>query len=199
MTTPLTPQDSTHESLLHRLVGDPSQNEWDEFHERYGPLISGFCRSANRYRLDVDELIQEVYQSLLKSLPKFEYDKAKGKFRAYLMRVTRNKAMELSRKRTRRPKSLDSSGPAEIKDDKELDDIWDMQWKQYLTGQAFSQLQREFPAERILLFQQYALEKLPVEQVAQEFDCSVAMVYKTKSILAGRLREVIEKLIEEEG
>jgi len=181
------------------LAGEPSQNEWDEFHERYGPLISGFCRSANRYRLDVDELIQEVYQSLLKSLPKFEYDRAKGKFRAYLSRVTRNKAMELSRKRTKRPKSLENSGPTEIKDDKELDDIWDMQWKQYLSRQGFLQLQREFPAERITLFHRYALEKVAAEKVAKEFDCSVAMVYKTKSILAARLREIILKLMEEEG
>lgn len=199
MTTPLTPHDSTHESLLLRLVKDPNQNAWDEFHGRYGDLIAGFCRAANRYRLDVEELIQEVYQSLLKSLPKFQYDKSKGKFRAYLSRVTRNKAMELSRKRTRQPKSLEGAGPGEVKDEKDLDDIWDLQWKQYLSRQGFEQLKREFPPDRIDLFTRYAVEKCKVEDVAREFGCSVAMVYKTKSILAKRLKEIILRLMEEEG
>lgn len=199
MTTHLTPHDSTHESLLHRLANHANQSTWDEFYSRYGRLIGGFCRLANRYNLDIEELIQEVYVALTKSLPKFQYNKAKGKFRDYLKRVTTNKAMELSRKRGKRPGSLDQNLAGEIKDDKELDDIWEDQWNLYLLEQSFLQLAREYPAKRIDLFRRYAIEDVPVDEVAKEFDCSQAMVYKLKSIMSVRLREIINKIIEEEG
>ena len=199
MTTSLTPLDSTHVSLLVRLAKNPDQNYWDEFYDRYGELIRGYCHAANRYRLEVDELIQEVFHALLKSLPKFQYDKAKGKFRGYLFHVTHNKAMELSRKRSRNPISLDAALSAEVEDEDELEAIWDTQWKEHLLRQAHAQLEREFPKPRIELFKRYALDDDTVEDVAKEFDCSVAMVYKTKSLMTQRMQEIIVKLIDEEG
>ena len=71
MTQPLSPHDSTHASLLHRLAKQPDANAWEEFHARYGELILNYCMRTGRFRVEPDELLQEVFQALLKALPKF--------------------------------------------------------------------------------------------------------------------------------
>jgi RNA polymerase sigma factor (sigma-70 family) len=199
MTKPLTPQDSTHVSLLHRLSADPKTAEWQEFHDRYSQLITSYCRRTGLSGFESEDLIQEVFQALLKTLPSFHYVKAKGGFRAYLWWVVRNHALALRKKKLAAPKSLQPVVEESLESASNPDDIWEEEWRKHHLRVAFEQLSKRVSPSQLEVFHRYAIEDRPVAEVAQLSNCSVDMVYKTKSLLMVQLRKLIACQIELEG
>ena len=49
----------THESLFERLRGNTDQQAWEEFHDRYAPMIRGWCR--HWFPREMDDMVQEVF------------------------------------------------------------------------------------------------------------------------------------------
>jgi DNA-directed RNA polymerase specialized sigma24 family protein len=60
----------THASLLIRLRDNSDQQAWEEFHERYAPMIRGWCRQW--FPRELDDMVQEVLTRLVSSLKNFE-------------------------------------------------------------------------------------------------------------------------------
>lgn len=191
MTKSLTPQDSTHASLLHRLSADPDEAEWQEFHDRYGELITTYCRRTGLMGFESEDLIQDVFQALLKTLPSFQYVKAKGGFRAYLWWVVRNHALALRKKKHAAPKSLQPTVEENLQSSSGPDDIWEEEWRKHHLRVAFDQLSKGVAPKQLEVFRLYALAGRSVTDVAKLSACSVDMVYKTKSLLMGRLKEIV--------
>ena len=75
-------QTATHTTLLARLSQGSDGAAWAEFHERYGELIRRFARSRSMQSSDCDDILQEVLLSLSKTMPTFQYDPTRGKFRS---------------------------------------------------------------------------------------------------------------------
>lgn len=191
---PLTPSDPTHASLLWRLAAAPEPSAWEEFHGRYGLLIRRYCHRAGLAKVDGDELLQEVFRALLQSLPSFRYDKAKGGFRAYLWRVVRNQSFALYKKR--RPwQAL----PEDWTGDADPDQAWEEEWRKHHLREAFEQLSRENPATHMQVFESYVLQQRGADETAAACQCSVDMVYKVKSLLLARLRQIVQQRVELEG
>ncbi len=79
----------TRNSLLVRLK-DPSQRQaWDEFAELYEPLVYRVAIRKGLQHADAQDLTQEVFSAVGQAIEKFDVE-AKGSFRAWLSRITRN-------------------------------------------------------------------------------------------------------------
>src|SRR3954469_2676729 len=81
---------STHPSLLERLRDAGDAAAWREFDRRYGELIVRYARARGLQQADAEDVRQAVLLSLSRSMPRFEYSPARGRFRHYLGRVVRN-------------------------------------------------------------------------------------------------------------
>jgi DNA-directed RNA polymerase specialized sigma24 family protein len=80
----------THPSLLSR-VRDPGDHvAWREFESRYRDLLLRFCRRRGMQHADAEDVVQVVLTNMAKALPRFVYDRRRGRFRDYLYRCTRN-------------------------------------------------------------------------------------------------------------
>src|SRR4051812_36237528 len=81
---------STHRSLLIRIRSDSPAREvaWQEFHDRYAPMIVAFARRMGARDAEVDDLVQDVMLAFYGIASTFEYDPNKGTFRAFLRKVT---------------------------------------------------------------------------------------------------------------
>lgn len=77
-------QHTTRPSLLARVSGDTDPHAWREFCDRYGDLIRSFALRRGLQGAYADDVLQDVLVALTKSMPGFQYDPAKGKFRSYL-------------------------------------------------------------------------------------------------------------------
>jgi DNA-directed RNA polymerase specialized sigma24 family protein len=91
----------TRATLLLRLKSDGPSREvaWQEFLTLYAPIISRFARARGVPPDAIDELTQDIVAGFFAAQPRFTYDPAKGRFRAYLMACVSNAV------RTRRPRS----------------------------------------------------------------------------------------------
>ncbi len=80
----------TSATLLGKLRQVPAdQAAWEEFAERYGRKIYGWCRGWNLQEVDAEDVTQTVLLKLAAKMQNFDYDPARS-FRAWLKTVTRH-------------------------------------------------------------------------------------------------------------
>jgi RNA polymerase sigma-70 factor (ECF subfamily) len=87
------------------------QQDWEEFFDLYNGILTRFAGKLGFRPGEIDDLLQEVWTDVVRLLPTFEYDPAKGGFRRWLYRIMRSKAADIGRRRRRlaREKALPES------------------------------------------------------------------------------------------
>lgn len=79
-------------SLLERLRGEDPQ-AWQTVCRVYAPLIYTWCRSDGVSPQDAEDILQEVFGILHRSLDTFE-PRSNGSFRGWLRTITRNRVRD---------------------------------------------------------------------------------------------------------
>ena len=90
---------TTPVSLLERLRQPTDHQAWSRFVLLYTPLLHFWVRSTGFTPTDADDLVQEVFASLLLKMPEFRYEKDKS-FRGWLRTLAVNKWREINRRKT---------------------------------------------------------------------------------------------------
>ena len=190
---------STHKSLLVRLA-NREDAAWVEFCNRYGELIQNFARQRGLQEPDRKDILQEVLFSLWKSMPGFEYDPSKGKFRSYLKTVVVHAVYRKSCQ-IGREESLEDVGTAvaAAMADKHIEDSWEHEWRQYHLRRAMREIEGEFNQTDRTAFDLYALEGQDVSEVGAVLGMNKDAIYQAKSRIKKRLTELIHQQVEEEG
>lgn len=186
--------DDTRPSLLIR-VRDPRDGEaWRQFDELYRPLIVRFARAAGLPAADADDLGQECLTELVRRLPQFEYDRARGGFRRWLRVFVRYRVRNYFRKRREqnartgdftRPQDRESS-PSQV---------WERIWLQEHMHYCLEQIRDEFEPQTYAAFKHYVLDEWPVSRVCEALGVNANQVYIAKSRVAARLRVVMAELL----
>src|SRR6516162_1714017 len=83
----------TRASLLLRLRDRRDAAAWDEFVDRYAPLVYGYLRKQGLQDADAADLSQEVLRAVAGAIGRLEYDPARGAFRNWLFTVVRRKLL----------------------------------------------------------------------------------------------------------
>src|SRR5262245_50668800 len=91
------------QSVLLREVADPRNHPaWKAFCQRYQPLIRRWCRQQGVSPAETEELSQDVLVKLVRKMPDYHYDRARGRFRDWLRQVVRNHVTDHRRTGSRR-------------------------------------------------------------------------------------------------
>lgn len=182
----------TRASLLLRLQQPDDERAWQEFAEIYQPLIE---RLAVRYGLqsaDAQDISQEVLTRVAKAIPEWEHDPARGTFRGWLTRVTRNLTIEQFRSRARRPLTNPESGQLD-QFQRDADSIFQLEQQRELFGWAARKAREQFVPSTWQAFWLTAVEHRSPSEVAQQLGLSTGAVYVARSRVMARLRELIEQ------
>ncbi len=88
--------DRTRSTLLIR-VKKPGRSDraWGEFVALYEPLLTAYVRHKGLGAEDARDVVQEVFARLVKTLPEFELDRQRGRFRSWLWQVCQSAAGRL--------------------------------------------------------------------------------------------------------
>src|SRR5687768_14200871 len=93
----------TRPTLLERLRNVDNAAAWEQFVEAYTPLIYDFCHRAGLQNADAADVAQEVMRAVAGAIRKFKYDPQRGRFRTWLLTVTRSKLNNFLAKQQRQP------------------------------------------------------------------------------------------------
>ncbi len=182
----------TRASLLLRLQQPEDELAWQEFVEIYQPLIE---RLAVRYGLqsaDAQDVAQDVLTRVAKAVSQWDHDPARGTFRGWLTRVTRNLTIEQLRARTRRPRTNPESGQLE-QFDRSADSAFQLEQRRELFGWAARNVRHQFAPATWQAFWLTAVEQQAPNAVAEQLGLSAGAVYIARSRVMAHLREVIER------
>jgi RNA polymerase sigma-70 factor (ECF subfamily) len=181
---------STPASLLERLRQPGDQASWARFVDLYTPLLFHWARRAGLKEQDAADLIQEVFQTLVKTLPAFDYDKNRS-FRGWLRTVLLNQWRTGLRRRTEQP--LDD-GAARLVEAGGQDAFIEKEYRDYLISRALQLMKTDFrPSTWQACWQHVACNK-PAATVAAELGITVRAVYLAKARVLRRLREELDGL-----
>jgi len=79
----------TRNSLVLRLKEPADAEAWFEFCEIYEPLILRIARSRGLQNADANDLAQDVFVRIAKSVRRWKPDPEKGSFRGWISTIAR--------------------------------------------------------------------------------------------------------------
>lgn len=193
---------ATRSSLLKRLKGDVRQASWQEFYGLYWRAIYGYALRFAIPKDDAEDVVQEVFIKILRQLPAFEYDRAKGRFLSWVKTITRTTAMDYFRRRQAR---VEGHMRTERADETILDntpaatcdqppDPWEEEWQKSLLAVAFENVGRRVRKTTCEAFRLTAIEDRPAEDAAAMLGISVEAVYVNRSRMIRHLRAEVTEL-----
>ena len=131
---------------------------------------------------------------LLRSLPRFRYERAKGRFRGYLGTVVHH---EVIRHRRRAGDAL-ALAPSDPPADAAVPDLtWEDEWTRHHLRMAMARVRTSSDRRSVEAFEGL-LAGASVAEVAAEHGLSVAAVHKVKQRVRDRLREEIARQLRDE-
>lgn len=192
---------TTHATLLARLADGEDRAAWAEFCNRYGDLIRGFARRVGLQPADCDDILQDVLLKLSRTMPNFQYDPARGKFRGYLKTVVLHAVFDRSSQNPagQPVKSIEETSQLVGDGDEGNEEFWEIEWRRYHVRHAMRVIEVEYCDRDVRAFQTYALDGRDVRQTAEELNMSVDQVYQAKSQILRRLSGLIAEQVAEEG
>jgi len=184
---------TTRITLLGRVKDLSNQTTWVEFHDLYAPLLYNYARSRGLTHADAEEIRDECLEVVARKITAFEYDRSKGGFKCWLYRIASCKVIDMLRKK--REKRADTRAIRLLADAEPApDDLWEQHWRnehlKYCGQQARDSVSElSYRAFHILLFDGCA-----VPDVCEALGLKPNQVYKAKSRVLKRVREVLEQL-----
>ncbi len=184
---------NTQATLLRRLRDGADPLAWDQFFERYWPMIYALARHRGCSDHTAEEIVQDVMLKVFEQRDVFQYDPERGRFRDWLATVVRNKVAEYRRRPSQqiRGRGGDSDvGLMQRKADAEPDARWEAVFEQSLLLALLDVVRRETSAEAYLAFELFALRELPWATVARATGLSRHAIYRARKRILNRLRQL---------
>lgn len=181
---------TTSVTLLDRFRDPGDEEAWLQFVELYTPLIMAWIRSGGVNASDEADVVQEVFVTLARKLPTFEYDPERS-FGAWLRTVTVNKCRTFLA-RDRRPQQLQKPDDSAVTD--HAIRFEEQEYRSYVARRALLLMKKEFAETTWQACWQTVVEDRCVEDVAEALGITANAVYLAKGRVLRRLREQLEGL-----
>jgi RNA polymerase sigma-70 factor (ECF subfamily) len=189
----------TRASLILRLPDAADVAAWDEVLTIYGPLVYRLALRQGLQQTDAEDLVQEVFTAIARSVSRWLERTDRGKFRAWLLRIARNTAINFL---TRRPKGAIGTGGddaarslAEIPvPTSELSNQFDLEYRRDVFRWAAERVQEGVTEPTWQAFWLTQVEGRPIADAARQVGMSVGAVYIARSRVMARFRELVSQL-----
>jgi RNA polymerase sigma-70 factor (ECF subfamily) len=194
---------TTRYSLVLRLRDREDEAAWAEFMDVYEPLVYRLARGKGLQDADARDVCQEVFRAVAGAIERWDPDPAKGKFRGWLFRITRNLLVNFLAGQQR----LRGTGSSSVQDmleaqpaaDPRAEAAFATEFRRRAFHWAAEQVKKEFADATWQAFWRTGVEQRPIASVAGELGISVGAVYIARSRVIARLRERVQHLTQESG
>ena len=197
----------TRETLINRMRQTNSDTRsWSEFYELYWKLVYSVARKAGLSETDAEDVVQETFLKVSKSIKKFDYDPSKGRFRNWLCLITKQQVANHYRKSKNLPPlpsnwNEDPDEPArDIPDPtSDWDSLWEAEDRKHTMHLALTKLKDKVKPKPYQIFLAHCIKGMPVKEVVSLLEVSDNEVYLAKSRVMPLFEEEIKALSEAEN
>lgn len=192
----------TRASLILRLPNAADVAAWDDFVSIYGPVIFRVARRHGLQPADADDLVQEVFAAVARSVSDWLNRTDRGSFRAWLLTIARNTAVNFLTRRATRPFAGDG-GQAERLLDKaaqeagQLSSEFDLEYRREVFHWAAERVRSTVTEATWEAFRMTHVDEIPIAEASEQLDISVGNIYIARSRVMARLKELVQKFEEE--
>ena len=189
----------TRYSLLMRLsdLRDPGHHQaWIEFVEIYHPIVYQVAKRRGLQHADAQDMTQEVFAAVGRSIGSFDLDAEKGSFRGWLYRVTRNLVINFHCRGDRVRGSGDSQLNLLLDEtvaNEALTSSFDLEYRRELFRWAAKHVQQTVKPETWQAFWLTGVEGQTIDQVAKQLGKSNGAIRIARCRVIGRLKEQVKK------
>jgi RNA polymerase sigma-70 factor (ECF subfamily) len=183
----------TRISLIARVRDRADNESWGQFYQFYEPLLMRYVRSLGLKDHAANDLVQDVFIRLLRTLPGFQLYQKRGRFRSYLWKLTHSALVDQARRvKVRRNaeqewvrRFLSDDGSESRKLHRELEKLH----RQRILEKALECVRSVTPSKVWRCFEQRMLRNRPASTIAAEVGISANTVF----IYASRVLKAIRK------
>lgn len=195
--------EATSFTLLERVKDVGDDGAWESFFNHYSPLILSYARKKGCTQDLAHEVLQETMVALLRVMPSFSYERSKGQFRSYLLKIVTTRITDAFRRQRANQRLIDGYHDIELSMVEDSGEgpaaLWDDQWDLNLVRRAMKQTLMRVNLLTARSFELYVMQRLPVDEVADRLAVSANAVYQHRSRFIGILKEELDHLRKEYG
>ena len=191
----------THEptkaSLILRLRDAEDRAAWDEFATIYGPVVFNVAIGRGFQAADADNLVQEVFMAVAASVSNWLERDDRGSFRAWLLRITRNAAVDMITQKATRSLGLDGSEAqvhlANFTDASELSNALDLEYERTVFQWAAERVRESVAEHTWQAFWLTSIKELSVADAATKLNTRPGNIYFARSRVMARIKELVQQ------
>jgi RNA polymerase sigma-70 factor (ECF subfamily) len=189
----------TSTSMLEGLRRPENDQVWDQFVNRYRPMI---VKYAARFGLDAQEAEDAAQHTLIafcQSYQQGKYNREQGRLRVWLFGIARNQMLNyIKRRRDREIQVLDASQDtnffARQPDEDQFEKAWEEEWRDAVLKQCFDEIRREFDPKSLQAFDLFATQGKPAQEVGKQLGMTPNAVFLVKHRIMKRIKELLPKM-----
>jgi RNA polymerase sigma-70 factor, ECF subfamily len=188
----------TRDSLIARLNSPADVAAWNEVMSIYGPLVYRVAIQQGLQKADAEDVVQEVFTVVLRSVGEWLDQPKRGRFRSWLSGICRNTSLNVL---NRRPKGAVGLGGTEAIEamnrlEEAVDDVssaFDIEYKREIYRWAIKKVKVSVSQSTWDAFYKTHVEGRPIADVSSELGVKTGSIYLARSRVMRRLRELVKQ------
>lgn len=188
---------NTSLSLLERLSDKSSEADWHRLHAIYAPLLQQWLVRYGVSTCDLDDLTQDVFQTVFREIPRFRHNGHTGAFRRWLriMIVNRLKWFWRSR-RLRAPRDTEALLASMEDPNSDPNQMWELEHDVHVAKRLLELVESHFTVTSWEAFRLQVLQGHRASETASMLGITVNAALIAKSRVLKTLREEARGMIE---
>ncbi len=201
----------TNESLLELLRRADAHDAWREFYRAYREPVLRYAHHVGARGALLEEVLQDTFVALVGILSQFRYDRERGRFRNFLLRIVHHRtqaALKRARVGATRHTALEHAEstdalPGVLPEDGATAE-WEKArgaWRSALAAEALARVRRHpgTKSSTMEVFDDLVLRGEPAETVAARHGMEVGAVHQIRHRTLRRIQRELDQLLAAAG
>ena len=189
--------EATRSSVIRAVADTENEAAWNRLFDFYAGFIFSIARSKGLNEENADDVVQAVFIDLIKKMPGFEYDRAKGKFRSFLTTITHWRINDKKRN-FKRDIDLKEAFANEYPILSSGDKVFaEREWQAAALKEALRRIKPDVRPDHYAAFVASAVEGQDTETVINLYGLSRDNLYQIRKRLTAKLQEIVKVVLAE--
>lgn len=185
----------TSTDLLLGLRDPNNSSIWQQYVDRYRPLLVKYGRKLGLKDADAEDVAQLTLVTFCRAYQDGKYDRERGRLRVWLFAIARNQILNWHRRRDREVQISNDADRTDffagIDDENRMEQVWEEEWRDAVVKHCLDEIRREVEPRTFEAFELFATQGVAAEVVGEKLGITANAVFGAKRRILRRLRELL--------